>query len=433
MNITTYAHLEQYLCAFASGTVKRLFITGNPGTGKSRTVKMTVGECGCHISGKVTGFELYKELYWHRNLPIVLDDNDGLLSDRESVRLLKELCDTNEPNQVHWRSRLLGDGDGGDNDCGENCTEKSIPKEFCTSSPVIIITNDWERLNTNVGALEDRGFVIHFKPSAEEIHRRVRDWFGDTEIYDWIARHLQHIPQHSMRFYIRSLELKSSGIDWRDWLLHEWHKNSAIAIILRLLEENLTQGERAKRYSEQTGRSVRDFYNQSRKFKQRKKQKPLQFCSKTKPEILPSTAKLQASAQCQMMEPVKELVGVIDPLDRQNQLGIHIQDHISDDDDNDHNGNDGKPVQKHTSGESATTKMPSLAVLLNRGDKIPSPRGANAIKVKTPNGKKSIRLKKDWDLLKDVGIDDTWVITFGIVPFDGKHRPQFDKFKEVKR
>jgi hypothetical protein len=36
------------------------------------------------------------------------------------------------------------------------------PQEFRTASPVVIIANEWQTLNRNVAALEDRGHLVFF-------------------------------------------------------------------------------------------------------------------------------------------------------------------------------------------------------------------------------------------------------------------------------
>jgi hypothetical protein len=35
-----------------------------------------------------------------------------------------------------------------------------------------------------VGALQDRGHVLLFEPSAAEVHRQAGTWFDDMDIYE---------------------------------------------------------------------------------------------------------------------------------------------------------------------------------------------------------------------------------------------------------
>ena len=100
---------------------------------------------------------------------------DGLYADRSGVRLLKCLCQTEEEKSVAWHSDA------------RSLEKYGIPREFTTASRVVIISNDWKTLNRNVDALQDRGHVLLFQPSAAEVHRKAGEWFDDAEIYDWFA------------------------------------------------------------------------------------------------------------------------------------------------------------------------------------------------------------------------------------------------------
>jgi hypothetical protein len=72
-----------------------------------------------------------------------------------------------------------------------------------------------------------------------------------------------------------------------------------------------------------------------------------------------------------------------------------------------------------------------MALLLNSGKKIQWPAGTNAIKIRFPNGKKTIVVRGDEDTLKGAGIDEKTSIVFGKVSFDRKGHPQRDQFKEI--
>jgi hypothetical protein len=80
---------------------------------------------------------------------------------------------------------------------------------------VALIGNDWKTLNADVAALEDRGHILFFEPTALEVHRQAAGWFWDQEIFDCVAAHLHLIAQHSLRSYGQASELKQAGLDWR--------------------------------------------------------------------------------------------------------------------------------------------------------------------------------------------------------------------------
>ena len=95
------------------------------------------------------------------------------------------------------------------------------PREFTTKSRVVIISNDWQTLNKNVAALQDRGHVLLFHPSASEVHAQAGKWFDDEEIYGWFAANLHRVREPSLRHYVRAKELKAAGMDWTEVLAAE--------------------------------------------------------------------------------------------------------------------------------------------------------------------------------------------------------------------
>ena len=159
LHLSTYTRLEAYLRAFAQGHFHLLILIGAGGLAKSRTVRAMLGDNACWIEGNATPFGMYAKLYQNRDRFIVIDDVDGLYADRSGVRLLKCLCQTEEEKTVAWHSDARG------------LERQGIPREFTTKSRVVIISNDWKTLNKNVAALQDRGHVLFFHPTAAEVHR----------------------------------------------------------------------------------------------------------------------------------------------------------------------------------------------------------------------------------------------------------------------
>ena len=122
------------------------------------------------IEGNATPFGMYAKLYRHRDQFVVIDDVDALYADRSGVRLLKCLCQTEEEKVIAWHS-----------DARSLDPPTASLREFTTKSRVVIISNDWQTLNKNVAALQDRGHVILFQPSALEVHAQAGKWFDDEE------------------------------------------------------------------------------------------------------------------------------------------------------------------------------------------------------------------------------------------------------------
>jgi hypothetical protein len=237
--ITSYKDLEQWADAFTNKDgLPLLFLVGHPGTGKSNAFKARLtGDLRYINAVHMTDFQMYKELYRSRNMPIVLDDVDEALKNRGIVRMLMALCETDDAARlVAW----LGTESMLTTRKGSKLVR--VPQEFQTTSRVCVISNDWSILTSKFGALLDRGTIVFFDPDAAEIHRHAGWWFLDQEVYTFIGEHLDIIGRHSFRSYVRAANLKRLGLDWKAVLLETWTNDQARcsrteALVKRLLAD----------------------------------------------------------------------------------------------------------------------------------------------------------------------------------------------------
>jgi hypothetical protein len=116
---------------------------------------------------------------------------------------LKALCQTEPVKRLGWHTLT------------PILELHDVPQQFTTTSRLALIGNDWKTLNADVAALEDRGHVLFFEPTAFEVHRQAAGWFWDQEIFDFVAGRLHLIGQHSLRTYGQAWELKQARLDWR--------------------------------------------------------------------------------------------------------------------------------------------------------------------------------------------------------------------------
>jgi hypothetical protein len=233
-------------------------IFGPPGVGKSRSVRQALGNQVCWIGGQATPFGIYLQAYEHRNQPIVLDDVDGLYADRLGIRLLKALGQTERTKTVSWQTAAPTLG------------QCSIPRQFTTTSRVVLIGNDWKTLNHDVAALEDRGHLLLFEPSPLEVHRQAARWFWDQEIFDFVADHLHLMVQHSLRTYFHAWELKQAGLNWRQGVLGRCLTGAALEVAkLKADPTFASEAERVRAFV-QSGAGCRASY-----FRHAKKLRPI--------------------------------------------------------------------------------------------------------------------------------------------------------------
>jgi hypothetical protein len=250
VRVPTYAALEQYVRAFAAGHLNLLLLFGPPGVGKSRCVRQALGQQVCWLSGQATPLGIYLQAYQHRHQPLVLDDIDGLYADRSGIRLLKALCQTERTKTLGWHTTA------------PILDRQGIPRQFTTTSRLALVGNDWKTLNADVAALEDRGHVLVFEPTALEVHRQAAGWFWDQEIFDCVADHLHLVARPSLRTYLQAWELKRAGLDWRQGVLCRCLSGTALVVARLQADRSFASAAARVRAFVQSGAGCRATYFQ---------------------------------------------------------------------------------------------------------------------------------------------------------------------------
>ena len=258
ISIHTYRQLEGYISAFASGHINLLILVGPPGLAKTRTVRRVLGDRPCWIEGNATPFGMYMKLYRYRDEFVVIDDVDSLYADKNGIRLLKCLCQTEEEKNVAWQS------------AARSLEREGIPRQFVTKSRVVIICNDWKTLNRNVVALQDRGHTLLFEPTAAEVHRKTGEWFDDQDVYQWFEENLRLVTDPSMRLYLRAAELKRAGMDWMQIMpLSPEDPRERLVAELQADGSFGTQEARAREFATRGGGCRATYFNHARRLKRK--------------------------------------------------------------------------------------------------------------------------------------------------------------------
>lgn len=254
----TYDSLASYVEGFREGHFNLIVLVGSWGIGKSRLVKDVLGKKGCWIEGTSTAFGIYASLYRNRDKQVVIDDVDSIYTDRHCVSLLKSICGTEERKRVYWNARA------------SFLEREGLPRDFETSSRVMIIGNEWRTLNRNVAALEDRGLVLRFEPSAAEVHARAGEWFNDAEIYDWFGKNIHRIDVHSFRSYVKAAQLKAAGMAWKNILHGSLSSGHREQLAIDLIEDSSYAGseERARAFERRGGGSRSTFFAYKKKYEE---------------------------------------------------------------------------------------------------------------------------------------------------------------------
>lgn len=254
ISVATYAELDRYIHKVIDGSLYVLLLLGRPGTGKTERVRGAVHEhCGdkaLYVEGHAQPFGIYRELWEHRDQPVILDDLDRLYANPDSVRLLKPLCESKPIKRVAWRTRVTDDDD-------------TLPREFETKSPVVLVANEWKTVNANVQALEDRAIIIHFEPDNVAVHQEVAQWCMDDIVYEFVGRHLHLVSHVSMRWYAKAARLREAGFtNWQESLLQMMCGDRTLAIVASVVSDPAlgTEGERIAAFQSSTGLSRATYF-----------------------------------------------------------------------------------------------------------------------------------------------------------------------------
>ena len=247
----TYSEFSTWCQAFISGALDILIIQGSAGVGKSSMLKKALynhsPDSYCWLEGRISAVCLFEQCYKYKDRPIYIDDVDSLYSDRQSINLLKLLCQTEEEKHLQWLTKTTLDNE--------------IPKSFYTTSKACLITNHWKTLNKHVGAVEDRGLLLNFTPTKQEVHQyAITQKICCDQILDFMERHMPLVTQPSLRYYRNAQQLLSVGLAWQNVLLESFNISLEQETVLQIESEGLPPKKRTIEFVKRTGKSKSTYY-----------------------------------------------------------------------------------------------------------------------------------------------------------------------------
>lgn len=249
--ITEYDKLRELVAVFAGGELPLLAIVGPPGTGKSQSLKAVLPE-GKHlmVRGHSTAYKLYCNLYDNQNYPVVIDDADGVMSDRKCREYVKILTETNPVKTLQYDSARMNADDG-------------VPSRFDTTSPCCIIVNDWKSKDPIYNALESRAEFVYFAPNWNEVYKEAARWFWDQEILDYVHEKIEVLKQPDVRLLVKAYNRKKAGttlLNWRDLIDNYQDDEGGLAIRNLLKDKTLNNTQRKDRFESMGLGSRSTFY-----------------------------------------------------------------------------------------------------------------------------------------------------------------------------
>lgn len=213
------------------GKTASAIITGEGGLGKTHTVLQALKESGLTdisdlepgevvaprstfrvIKGYSTPKGLFRVLWENRNSVVVFDDCDSVLTNEDSVNLLKGALDTYDRRLITWNSSIR---------------EDELPRQFEFTGGVVFISN--RPANSIEQALRSRSMCIDLSMSLDQkiermgVIMRGRDFMPDvpfifkTDALELIREMAPEAKEVSLRTLIAVTKIRAEGdSDWKE-------------------------------------------------------------------------------------------------------------------------------------------------------------------------------------------------------------------------
>jgi hypothetical protein len=251
----TYADFHEYVSKWGSGKLDdTLVVVGNAGIGKSEAALASLrGVAHLYLKGQASPYGVYLKLAEHVNQPIVLDDLDNLVSDKQVTGLLKSLLETNSPHVVQWTNAKT---------MAENA---KIGSQIETTSRVMLLANEISVVSRNFAAVMDRCTFVYFLPTPDEIVKYVRSWFDlkrHSDVFEYVSERLHLTPSASCRYYVHGVKWKRADLDWRNMVNDLMRPSNSKALLVKeiLADASLkTAKAREAFWTEKTGETPQAF------------------------------------------------------------------------------------------------------------------------------------------------------------------------------
>ena len=214
-------------------------------SGRLPTTKDEHGTPRAHvIKGYAKPFQVYKELYWHMDEKVVLDDAESLWKETTGTgrKLIRELTELEDPNEVSWTT------------ANKDLDAEGIPRKFETRSKLAIICNEFFfGTKTEDIVIRDRAILLHFDPTPLDVYLQASQWYWDQEIYDYFRSRLHVMAEVTARALRKCWDMKRAGMDWRKYLNDCYCYDPHMALVQELERNCRSVPERIRLFRSRPG------------------------------------------------------------------------------------------------------------------------------------------------------------------------------------
>jgi hypothetical protein len=258
IKISDYEQLSEISARFSEGRLDRLLIVGSPGLFKTETVKRSMAD-HLYLRGRSSPISLYEQLYRGSSKPVVIDDCEVMMGDKNAQEILRDLLETCDCKTISWRTQ------------SPVLKEKGLPTSFSTFSPCCIIANGigkgrvWD-------AILSRVMFVHFEPTWEQVLDYMESWFGDEEILEYARANQQDLGIPDGRRLLNAADWKNAELGscgWQESLRPQTtpsrekidHERQMVDCVRTLmLDSSMSPKQRVGAFVEETSMSRATYY-----------------------------------------------------------------------------------------------------------------------------------------------------------------------------
>ena len=240
--MNSFKILQNYIDYLMDSDNTLLIVKSRGGLGKTHTVLETLKHRNmkldidyAYLSGYVTPLECFNFLLNNQNKLIVLDDLEGLLSEKKNLGLIKSATfPTIEGKRVvQYQSSKM------------NATDSL----FICNSKFILLCNDTPK-GANFNAIKNRGIYYDLKPINEEVFEQIIKIPNyDLTLVKYMRNMLKQHNPVDFRMYFQSVGIKKAFPDtWKLLVLPILRVKSKHSFIRKLLDSGKSVNRQINEY-----------------------------------------------------------------------------------------------------------------------------------------------------------------------------------------
>jgi hypothetical protein len=244
-----------------SDDIHGLIIQSQPGMGKTHQTQTHLETHDYKheqdytiIKGHITPLKLHQTLHENKDKIIIIDDINTILHNKQNnnhLPVFLSALDTYNKREVTWRTT------------SKTLDTENTPHHFTFTGKIIFCTNHFPQ---ELSPLKDRCYYyalsFNHKEKLELIKQVAAARKIPQEVVEFITENTNETHKDlSLRTLIRIANIHKNNKHWRRLAALELKADEELILIKEMMLEGLSTTDQIRRWTEETGKSRRTFYN----------------------------------------------------------------------------------------------------------------------------------------------------------------------------